>query len=204
MEKTKQGLIWQIICIVVCVLFIPIIVFNLILTIQGSANPDKLPSLFGYSPTAVMTGSMSPEFEANDLIFIKSVDTDNLKAEEDVICFIDKNGDYVTHRISRIEEVNGIKQFYTKGDANNAEDRGFILAEQIQGKYVGKIANFGGIVMFVQSPYGLMLTVILLVMLYIAGELLVEYIEKKKENIKLTDENEALKAENERLKGLNK
>ncbi len=192
MKKKKKNIVGLIITICVCVLFIPIIICNTILSIKSATNPDELPKIFGYAPTAVMTGSMSPEIEAKDLIFIKEVDTDTLKEKEDVICFV-KDGAFVIHRLERIEIVDGVKRFYMKGDANDAEDRGYILAEQIQGKYVYKITGLGGVVMFLQTPYGLILTLIALIMLYVAGELIWEWRENYKENIRLKEENQRLK-----------
>ncbi len=199
MENKKKNLAWTIICIFVCVIFVPIIIFNITLSIKSAINPEKLPSIFGITPTTVLTGSMSPEIESKDLIFVKSVDTDTLKAKEDVICFR-KDGSFITHRIERIEEVDGVKRFYTKGDANNTEDKGYIVAEQIQGKYVAKVGSIGGVIMFLQDPYGLILVIILLGILYIAGELLIEYIAKKKENKQVTKENQELIEENKNLK----
>lgn len=182
----KGNIVWRIICIVVCVIFIPIIILNLVLTIKGAINKDKLPTAFGLSPTVVLSGSMSPVFEANDLIFIKTVDTDTIKAKDstyegDVICFRSGN-DFVTHRVVRIQTVSGQKRFITAGDYTGSEDTGYVVAEDIQGKYVGKIPKIGGVVMFIQSPSGLVLTIILLLMLYIAGELLFEIAEYKNEN----------------------
>ncbi len=194
----KRSLAWLIITICICVIFVPIIVFNTVLSVKAINNPDKLPTIFGISPTAVMTGSMSPEINAKDLIFVQEVDVDTIK-ENDVICY-NKDGEFVTHRVVRIEIVNGVKQYYTQGDANNAEDRGYVVASQIQGKYVGKLAGFGGVIMFLQDPYGLMLTVILLVLLYIAGELIIECVNKRKENKQLTKDNQLLVEENQALK----
>ncbi len=199
MGNKKKNIAWTVICVTICVLFVPIILFNSIISIKSAVNPEKMPFLFGISPTAVMTGSMDPEIKAKDLIFLKEVDPDTLKAKEDIICFV-KDGEFITHRISRIETVDGEKRFYTKGDANNAEDKGYVIASQIQGKVVGNVAGLGGVIMFLQSPYGLMLVVILLIMLYIAGELLIEWRVKHKENIKLKEENEALIEENNALK----
>ncbi len=190
-KRKKKNLIWMIVCIVMCVIFVPIIIFNLILSIKGAKNKDELPSLFGIAPTAVTSGSMSPKFEVKDLIFIKDVDASKLE-EEDIICFL-KDGSFITHRIVRIEEVEGVLHFITKGDANNVEDSGFVLAEQIQGKYVGRMAGFGGLIMFLQTPSGLIVVVILLVVLYIAGELLIEWLSAKKENKALKEENARLK-----------
>ncbi len=197
MGKRKKSIAWLIITICVCVIFVPIIIFNMILSIKAINNPDKLPTIFGIAPTAVMTGSMEPEFKSKDLIFIKEVDPDTLKEQEDIICFV-KDGEFITHRIERIEIVDGEKRFYTKGDANNAEDRGYVLAEQIQGEFIGKVAGLGGVIMFLQDPYGILLVIILLVLLYIAGELFIEWRASNKENSKLTAENEALKAELEK------
>ncbi len=194
MKKKPKKLTWIMISIFVCLLFIPIIVFNTILSIKGSANPDKLPSVFGIAPTVVMTGSMSPEIEAKDLIFVKEVDADTLQEKTDIICF-NKNGEFITHRIERIEVVDGVKRFYTKGDANNVIDNGYVVAEQIQGKYIGSIAVFGGVIMFLQNPYGLMLTVILVILLYIAGELIIECVNDKKEKKLLSEENKSLRAQ---------
>ena len=202
MKKTKQEIAWIIICVITCIITIPVFIFNLILSIQALTTPNKLPSVFGISPTVVASGSMSPEFEKNDLIFIQSVDVDALNEKEDVICFVTSDGDYVTHRINRIVVVDGVKRFYTKGDANNAEDKDYILAEQIQGKYVYKIASIGGVVAFMQTPYGMVMVVILLLMIYIGGELLVEIVLQKKENRLLTEENEELKIELKQLRAL--
>ncbi len=225
--KKKRYLGWTITCIVVCVLFVPLIVFNLILSIKGSIDKEKLPSFLGISPTVVLSGSMSPEFEEKDLIFIWAVDTDTLKAKSDdyagdIICFY-KDEEFITHRIAHIEIVNGEKRFYTAGDYTGDLDDNYILADQIQGIYNGRIKKLGGVVLFLQSPYGLMMTIILLVMLYIAGELLFEIREVKWENKEIrglmarlcvvllsqkerkaeTDsELQRLREENERLQGL--
>ena len=57
----------------------------------------------------------------------------------------------MTHRIVREEE--GV--FYTKGDANNAEDPSPVQVGQIVGKVVSVWKNAGAAVQFLQSPMGL-------------------------------------------------
>lgn len=193
MKKTKQGKAWKIVCVIVCLLVIPVILFNLILAVKGTTNREKLPSVFGIAPTVVGSGSMSPEFEENDLVFIWQVDAEKLKEKEDIICFITKDGSFVIHRIERIETVDGEKRFYTKGDANNTEDPDYVLTQQIQGKYIGKVSKVGAVVLFLQTPYGLMLTIIFILMLFIAGEMLVELITMNKENKRLKEEIKTLK-----------
>ncbi len=194
-KKTAKNIIFIIASITLCVTLIPIIIFNTILSIKSASNPKELPTIFGVAPTVVMSGSMEPIIKTKDLIFIKQVDINSLRAKEDIICF-EIDGAFIVHRIERIEDVDGQKRFYTKGDANDTEDKNFVLAEKIQGKYVGRIAWIGGLISFLQTPYGILLVVILLVILYVMAELLIEYRAKVKENKKLKAELECLKKEN--------
>ncbi len=194
MSKSKTSVLWKIICAVVCVIVLPLIIFNVVLVAKSMADKENLPTIFGYAPTAVISGSMTPTFNENDIIIIKEVEVSELKAKEDIICFKEEDK-YVTHRLLRIEEVDGETRYYTGGDFTGSEDEHYVLAEQIQGKYVYKIAGLGGVIMFLQTPYGLILTVIALIMLYVLGELIWEWREEHKENKRLKEENERLKAQ---------
>ncbi len=68
----------------------------------------------GYSIFEVISGSMSPTIEANDLILVKN--TKNVK-KNDIITYYN-DGDFITHRIIS----DGDDYVITKGDANNSED----------------------------------------------------------------------------------
>ncbi len=183
MSVRKQNLIWRIVFIFVCLFLAPFIVLNLIIGIQGAMKSDELPSVFGIHPTVVGSGSMSPTFEGGDLIFIKHVNIDDLRAktadyEGDVICFY-TGKDFITHRIIDIKVIDGVKHLYTAGDVTGAQDSGSVTVDNLQGQYIGRIANFGEFIMFVQSPSGLVLTMILLLLLYLTGEAILEILEKK-------------------------
>ena len=84
----------------------------------GGASQDKPMAFFGYSPMVVQTPSMSPLFEAGDLIFInQNVSPEDIKVG-DVICFFDpsqSNGITLTHRVIDFDE-NG--RAITAGDNN--------------------------------------------------------------------------------------
>ncbi len=189
---TKTGIVWNIVCTLVCIIFIPFIVCSVYLSIATRKDPDKLAPIFGVIPVVVMSGSMEPVFYKNDLIILEEVDADTLE-ENDIICFED-DGKFVTHRISRIETVDGEKRFYTMGDYTGTEDKDFVLADKIQGEYKSRIPKLGGIILFIQDPYGLVLTLILLLLLFITGELIIEVLEKRKLNKALLLEIERLKA----------
>ncbi len=93
-------------------------------------------ALFGFRVFKVATGSMEPYLKVNDRVLIK--ESNDYKVN-DVVTFIDKNGQYVTHRIIKIDD----KEVITKGDSNNTEDEP-IVKNNIVGKVIlrFKLINF--------------------------------------------------------------
>ena len=83
-------------------------------------------NVFGYTYFVVASGSMSGTIEVDDIIFVKV--TKDVK-NDDVITFIDEDGNLITHRLVN---KNGDK-FITKGDVNNVSDDP-ITEDQIIGK----------------------------------------------------------------------
>ncbi len=177
-STTKTGILWNIVCVLVCIILIPFIICSIYLSVETRKSPNQLATVFGRAPVVVLSGSMEPVFEVNDLIFIEKVEIEDLQ-EKDIICFYD-DGQFITHRISRIVIEEGEKRFYTMGDFNGVEDKDYVVAAQIQGRYTGRIPKLGAVILFIQDPYGLVLTLILLLLLYITGELLVELHDRKK------------------------
>ena len=171
MEETaknsqKKGgaahLVANIIGAVLCIIFIPVIILNLILIVRSYTEPDKLPMVFGVSPVIVMSGSMYPAFDAGDMIFLQKTDPNTLQVG-DVICYY-AEGDKeaaVTHRIVEIQQQKGQQAFITQGDANNTEDRIAVTSDMVQGKYMGfHIPGLGQVAIFLQSPAGMVVCII--------------------------------------------
>lgn len=125
--------------------------------IQTKVNPDKVPSIFGYKPFIVLSGSMETEIYKGDLVIVKKVDTDTLKTN-DIIAFREENKYVVTHRIVEVTDNNGTKSFITKGDNNNANDAGMVNEEDIEGIYIFKIDGFGNVLLVMQKPLTLGIT----------------------------------------------
>jgi signal peptidase len=167
-------------------------------------HPDEVPSFFGWKPFIVMSGSMQTEIYSGDIAVVKEVDTSTLK-ENDIIAF-KENDLVVTHRIIRIEEEDGVTKFITKGDNNNAEDSGYVIAEQVEGLYQFKISRLGNLAIFIQTPIGMVICLsIPLILLILVQAIDVrkskKYIqEKKKQEDDLQKEIEDLKKQNEELK----
>lgn len=132
--------------------------------IQTKVNPDKIPSMFGYKPFIVLSGSMETEIYKGDLVIVKNVDANTLK-EKDIIAFRDKDDYVVTHRIVEIKTNNGTKEFITKGDNNNSNDGGTVSLDKVEGKYISKISGFGNVLLVMQKPITLIITLILIIVI---------------------------------------
>ena len=93
-------------------------------------------SLVGWAPTVVTTGSMSPALPPGAIIQVDDgIDIDTLLPGA-VITFDNPaiDGMRVTHRITGVEQVDGILTgFRTKGDANSSPDSTIVPVANVQG-----------------------------------------------------------------------
>lgn len=116
--------------------------------------------IFGYEIYTVMSGSMEPEYHVGSLIYVKSVDTNELK-EGDVITFMaDENNTIVTHRIAEIVNAQNGKRFRTKGDANDAPDAKEVHYKNVLGKPEFSIPLLGYLAFHIQRPPGLYIAIV--------------------------------------------
>ena len=88
-----------------------------------------LPSLFGYKPLVVLSGSMTPTYKIGSIIYYHKVPQSELK-KGDAITFKIGNNELVSHRIYEIEN----NLYVTKGDANNTVDNVKVNYEYVLGK----------------------------------------------------------------------
>lgn len=137
MKENKNSVIKKIINILLDI-FIVILGVILLITVYNNIQVKILgrdyASFFGHSVFEVQTGSMGEIIEPGDWIVVKY--SKNIKLN-DIVTFEHK-GEYITHRV--IEAYNGT--YVTKGDANTAKDAP-ISKDQIVGKVVKVIPNFG-------------------------------------------------------------
>lgn len=138
---------------IVLVILAPILFVSLVILINSYTNPDEVPSFFGWKPFIVLSGSMETEIYSGDVAVVKEVDLKEIN-KNDIIAF--KEDDIViTHRVIDIINENGTIKYKTKGDNNNVEDNGYVLAEQVEGIYQFKIRRLGNLAMFAQTPIGM-------------------------------------------------
>ncbi len=144
--------------IVACIVLIPILILNLAIMYQANTNKDEVPSVFGYKPFIVLSGSMETEIHRGDLIITKIIDPAILKTD-DVIAFRDAQETITTHRIIDIVEREGVTYFVTKGDNNNSQDQNLVEFEDVEGIYIGRIPSIGSLMNSLANPTTIVIVV---------------------------------------------
>ena len=193
--------ILSIICIII---LLPVLFVNAVILIKSWVHPNEIPSFFGWKPFIVLSGSMESEIYSGDIVVVKEVDKKNLKVN-DVIAF--KNDDIVvTHRIVEIVNENGTTKYITKGDNNNTQDKDYVLPENVEGLYQFKVSNLGNLAMFIQTPTGMLVCLLIPILLLILVQVSENAKNKKyiKEEVgkkrRMEEELEELRKQNEALK----
>lgn len=154
--------------IVGCVILIPILVINLWIMFQSKTNSEKVPSVFGYKPFMVLSGSMESNIHKGDLIITKETNPTSLKID-DIIAFKDAAGTITTHRIIDIIEDSGETYFITKGDNNSTQDQNLVALEDVEGIYVGRIPGIGSMMDSLAKPTTIMILVVSITAIFIIG-----------------------------------
>lgn len=147
--------------VILVVLFL-VIVITLISRASGN-----VPSLAGFMIFRVSSGSMEPEYEIGDVVLAKNVDNPQEISKGDVITYLGQSGSFsgkrITHKVVVAPyEENGEYFLVTKGIANLTEDP-VINFDQVIGKVVTKIPFLGPIYDFFLTPWGLVLTILLII-----------------------------------------
>ncbi len=168
--------IYNFIKFAICALLILYITFVVYQRVTGNAP------LFGYRVFTVASGSMTPAYNINDVIYVKEVDTSTLKVGDDIAYNGERagfEGLIITHRIIDIEETSdGGRRIFTQGIANENEDPS-IDEEQIIGKVIGKVFLVSQLNHVVKSTFGFFFLIFLPLFLVIVLEIIETIIEDK-------------------------
>lgn len=150
------------------------------------------PQVAGHQMYIVLSGSMSPAFDAGSLAFVQPLPTRDI-AVGDIITFRSAGGGdtLTTHRVVQVNSEGGLT-FTTRGDANDVNDLYPVPAADVVGKvnyalpYAGYIMSFGqtktGIISLVMVPGILIIIFELRNLFRLAGEWETEKAEKKKKD----------------------
>lgn len=139
--------------LIVLVLLISFLLINNFIQLKILKN--DYPKLLNHSFFIVVTNSMAPTIQIDDLIIV------NTKADiklEDVITY-KKKGVFITHRVTSIKD----KHYLTKGDANNIGDEA-VTKDLVVGKVVKIIPKVGVWQKVIMTPQVFILLIITLLL----------------------------------------
>lgn len=117
-----------------------------------------------YEAFVIIGDSMEPEIKIGDVIIIKRVSSKELD-KGDIITY-EKNGEYITHRISEIKHDGKNKVYTTKGDKNGVDDTEDVKFENVKGVKVGKIPFIGIFIIIISKQKYIVIILIILYFLY--------------------------------------
>lgn len=186
--KLTLKKIWNITSTAVVVLIVLCAVF-----LMGSR-------LMGYQVFTIISGSMEPEYNVGDLIYVKKVDPQTIKVGDDITFILNEDLVIATHRVVRIDTEK--QHFYTKGLANEIEDSDPVHFNNVIGVPKFSIAKLGYVSNFIQNPPGTYITIglgVLLILIVFLPDIISKK-EKEETQDDVSEENERLKSEIEALK----
>ena len=127
------------------------------------------PTVFGWTWAVVLSGSMEPEIQVNDIVVAHKEESYNVG---DIVTYTSRDS-IVTHRI-----VAEDSDYYTtKGDQNNTEDTHPVPKSSVIGKVTYVIPGVGLFIQYLRTPLGMTCLVLI-------GLLLIEipYLLDKRKN----------------------
>lgn len=126
--------------------------------------PENTVKVFGFKPYVVITDSMEPVINVNDLIVVNKPKVDELETEDIITFYADINYDgekeIVTHYIYSINEnVDGDLIFRTHGHFDEGQevfsDYWVLGEDDVLGQHAFTVPYVGAFVQFVKSPFGI-------------------------------------------------
>lgn len=161
-KRKRKKIISTIVLPFIVIMFFCLIYMGYLKLVKKDGNI----SFLGYRQYIVLTGSMVPNYNIGDLVIDKKINKKDIKLN-DVVTFVEKeSGTIITHRIIEFVEEGGKTLYRTKGDNNDSPDPNLIEYEQIQGKVIRKISNFGNFINKVVSKTGIIFLIIIFITFY--------------------------------------
>lgn len=160
----------------------------------------KKPSLFGYRFYYIITDSMSPELDVNDVILSETLEPDEVKSRlkaGDVVTFVAEygiqKGMTITHKVVRtayFDEQYGREMIQTRGVKQGATDDPPVPVENVQAVMVSEIAFIGSLYRFIMSGVGLVMLIVIPMSAVIAAMVvkLIKQIKKAKTTVNRTND----------------
>lgn len=162
-QKIKKTLL-----IILYLLLIPTVIFSIFLIIVELGNSEEVPSFFDMEVYIVVSESMAPKINVNDIIVVKKGYSSEQYKEGNIITYIRDDGELITHRIEEIRKIGTLRTYITKGDNNEQPDSYPVTYEQIVGRVVYVMPKFGAFVNLLKNKlfFTMCIAILILVVLY--------------------------------------
>lgn len=182
MNKTLKK-VWSIVSTILVVIVVLCAVF-----LMGSR-------IMGYRVFNVLSGSMAPQYNVGDLIYVKETDPKDVQVGDAITFVLNEDLVVATHRVVKIDAENS--HFYTKGDANQTVDSTPVHFKNLIGVPQFSIPKLGYVSDFIQNPPGMYITVgagvILIIIVFVPD--MIKGRKKKEEPAEKTSETSEKSAE---------
>lgn len=145
---------------------VPIIIYAILITVLATILVQRVSNnksaLFGYRIFRVVSQSMVPEYNINDILLVKAKNAEDIEIGDDISFLGELNGNseaVITHRVVNIEkDSEGKLKIHTKGISNTIEDP-VLREEQIYGVVIGRLHLISFINKLINNFYGFIILV---------------------------------------------
>lgn len=128
-----------------------------------------VPKLIGFEPYVVTSGSMEPKYPVGSLIYVESVEPEEISVGDAITFYMEGTKIVATHQVYKIDKQN--EQFRTQG-INNRDSEGNILQDAFPVSYdsfIGRpvlcIPQLGNVNRFCTTAPGYYLLIIFAVLM---------------------------------------
>lgn len=108
--------------------------------------------ILGYTPYAILSPSMTPQYQVGDLVYVKSCPPEEIAVGDAITYVANEDLLLVTHRVTQNDRDK--RCFITKGDANNTEDLAPVLYENVLGTVRFSLPKLGFVSTYLTSQSG--------------------------------------------------
>jgi len=121
----------------------------------------------GLKPYVVLSGSMEPQYSAGSMLYIRSVEPEDVKPGDVVTFIMNEQLDTCTHRVVEVDASRSL--IYTKGDANPTADTSPVHFRNVIGTPVFAVPGLGYLSSALMSPSGIVAVVITMFVLIVVS-----------------------------------
>ena len=150
-----QNKIIKLIMKVISTIFMIFVILYLSFILIQRINGNK--SIFGYRLFTVVTPSMEPIYNVNDVVIVRDIKYNDVKIGDDV-AYLGKignlSGKIITHRVIDIDNSSSYGKVFTTKGVNNKYADPPVMGNQIVGKVEGKLFIINKLNHILKNKYG--------------------------------------------------